>query len=128
VKNTGIIFSKRQIKGGIMSLTNKDCVKTKADTPKLPDSDIKKLLKETPSWAISHDTEIPHLARDFSFSDYLSALKFINKVGIESDKQDHHPKITLEWGLVRIEWWTHSIGGLHTNDFIMAYLCDRMYG
>jgi 4a-hydroxytetrahydrobiopterin dehydratase len=25
-----------------------------------------------------------------------------------------------EWGRVRVEWWTHSAGGLHRNDFIMA--------
>ncbi|MBR62094.1 MAG: 4a-hydroxytetrahydrobiopterin dehydratase [Dehalococcoidia bacterium] len=109
-----------------MSLRNKDCVKTKADTPKLQNSDIKKLLKETPKWIICNDTETPRLIREFSFPDYSSALKFVNKVGIESDKQDHHPKIVLEWGLVRVEWWTHSIGGLHTNDFIMAYRCDHM--
>ncbi len=25
------------------------------------------------------------------------------------------------------EWWTHKIGGLHRNDFIMAARSDRAY-
>ena len=110
-----------------MSLLNKDCVKTRAETPKLQDTEIKELLKETPCWTISHETKIPHLIREFEFSDFASSLEFVNQVGVDSDKQDHHPKIVLEWGLVRVEWWTHSIGGLHINDFIMAFRCDRMY-
>ena len=88
---------------------------------------IKDLLKETPCWTISHETKIPHLIREFEFSDFASSLEFVNQVGVDSDKQDHHPKIVLEWGLVRVEWWTHSIGGLHINDFIMAFRCDRIY-
>jgi 4a-hydroxytetrahydrobiopterin dehydratase len=31
----------------------------------------------------------------------------------------------LEWGKVTVTWWTHVIGGLHKNDFIMAAKCDR---
>ena len=112
--------------GANLSLLNKDCVKTKAETPKLQESDIQEFLKEIPNWAISYETAIPHLIREYQFSDFALALDFVNQVGIESDKQDHHPKITLEWGLVTIEWWTHSIGGFHINDFIMAYRCDKI--
>ncbi len=109
-----------------MSLLNKSCVRTNADTPKLQKADIQKLLKEIPGWTVSHETEIPHLTRQFTFNDFESALNFVNKIGIEADKQDHHPKITLEWGLVNVEWWTHSIGGLHINDFIMAFRSDQI--
>ncbi|NTV07640.1 MAG: 4a-hydroxytetrahydrobiopterin dehydratase, partial [Chlorobium limicola] len=28
--------------------------------------------------------------------------------------------LVTEWGRVTVEWWTHSAGGLHRNDFIMA--------
>ena len=43
-----------------MSLLNKSCVRTNADTPKLQKADIQKLLKEIPGWTVSHETEIPH--------------------------------------------------------------------
>jgi 4a-hydroxytetrahydrobiopterin dehydratase len=27
-----------------------------------------------------------------------------------------------------VAWWTHKIGGLHRNDFIMAARTDEIYG
>jgi 4a-hydroxytetrahydrobiopterin dehydratase len=31
-----------------------------------------------------------------------------------------------EWGRVTVTWWTHKIGGLHRNDFIMAAQTDEL--
>jgi 4a-hydroxytetrahydrobiopterin dehydratase len=42
-----------------------------------------------------------------------------------AEQVNHHPVIMLEWGKVTVTWWTHVIGGLHKNDFIMAAKCDR---
>ena len=36
--------------------------------------------------------------------------------------------MTLEWGRVAVQWWTHKIRGLHRNDFIMAAKTDHIYG
>jgi len=33
----------------------------------------------------------------------------------------------VEWGQVRVEWWSHKIRGLHENDFIMAAKCDAVH-
>ncbi|MCG6283503.1 4a-hydroxytetrahydrobiopterin dehydratase, partial [Vibrio diabolicus] len=30
------------------------------------------------------------------------------------------------WGKVTVTWWSHSIKGLHKNDFICAAKCDRV--
>ena len=35
--------------------------------------------------------------------------------------------ITVEWGRALVAWWTHSIKGLHRNDFIMASKTDSIY-
>ena len=37
-----------------------------------------------------------------------------------AEDEDHHPAILLEWGSVRVQWWSHKIKGLHMNDFICA--------
>ncbi len=34
--------------------------------------------------------------------------------------------IIAGWGRVTINWWTHKIGGLHQNDFIMAAKTDQL--
>jgi len=30
-------------------------------------------------------------------------------------------------GCLYVNWWTHKIGGLHKNDFIMAAKTDELY-
>jgi hypothetical protein len=30
-------------------------------------------------------------------------------------------------GYLYLQWWTHKIGGLHKNDFIMAAKSDGLY-
>ena len=30
-------------------------------------------------------------------------------------------------GFLYIDWWTHKIGGLHKNDFIMAAKTNQLY-
>ncbi|WP_422613867.1 4a-hydroxytetrahydrobiopterin dehydratase [Aeromonas media] len=36
------------------------------------------------------------------------------------------PSELTEWGKVTVSWWTHKIGGLHRNDFIMAARTDEL--
>jgi len=43
-----------------------------------------------------------------------------------ADAEDHHPTLLVEWGRVTVSWWTHSLGGLHRNDFVMAARTDRI--
>lgn len=45
-----------------------------------------------------------------------------------AEAEGHHPRLTVEWGSVVVEWWTHVISGLHCNDFVMATKTDEIYG
>jgi 4a-hydroxytetrahydrobiopterin dehydratase len=42
-----------------------------------------------------------------------------------AEAEGHHPDLELGWGRVKIVLWTHSIGGLSENDFIVAAKADR---
>ena len=44
----------------------------------------------------------------------------MNEVGALSEEEGHHPDIEFGWGYVNITIFTHKIGGLHENDFILA--------
>ena len=70
---------------------------------------------------------IKHLERRFTLRDFAQALAFTNRVGQAAEGEGHHPSILTEWGGVTVTWWTHKIGGLHQNDFIMAVKTDRLY-
>lgn len=48
------------------------------------------------------------------------------RVGALAEAQGHHPALITEWGRVTVCWWTHKIGGLHRNDFIMAARTDTL--
>lgn len=67
-----------------------------------------------------------HLSRGFRFDDFRQALAFVNRVGELAERENHHPDIYLGYGRVRIDLWTHKIGGLHENDFILAAKIDRL--
>ncbi|MCO4838402.1 MAG: 4a-hydroxytetrahydrobiopterin dehydratase, partial [Oceanospirillaceae bacterium] len=52
---------------------------------------------------------------------------FTNALGDISEAQDHHPAILTQWGKVTVNWWTHTVKGLHKNDFIMAAKTDTLF-
>ena len=77
-------------------------------------------MRELPQWWIIEQDGVPRLQRVFTFKDFAAALAFTNEVGRIAEEAQHHPLIVTEWGRVTVQWWTHSIGGLHRNDFILA--------
>jgi len=67
-----------------------------------------------------------HLARDFRFPDFASALQFTNIVGALAEEEAHHPDIFLSWGKVGIKLFTHKIDGLAESDFILAAKIEKI--
>jgi len=60
------------------------------------------------------------IRRTFTFKNFMEAQGFAVKVGNLSESENHHPDITYGWGFCTVLFYTHKIGGLHENDFIMA--------
>ncbi|HOA23132.1 MAG TPA: 4a-hydroxytetrahydrobiopterin dehydratase [Aggregatilineales bacterium] len=83
--------------------------------------------KQVPGWRLTSRGGILRVERTYEFKDFREALAFTNKVGELAEKVGHHPSIVTEWGRVEVEWWTHAVGGLHINDFIMAARTDELY-
>lgn len=82
------------------------------------------LLAEVPDWQVVEYGGEKQLERVFKLRNFAEALAFTNRVGALAEAEDHHPAILLEYGKARVNWWTHAIGGLHWNDFIMAARTD----
>ncbi len=82
---------------------------------------------QVPEWEFVVRDEIRRLERDFTFQNFVDALRFTNAVGALAEEEGHHPALLTEWGSVRVTWWTHKIGGLHRNDFIMAAKTDELF-
>ena len=82
------------------------------------------LAREVPGWRIVEREGIERLERVFAFPDFVKALAFTNRVGALAEEEGHHPALLTEWGRVTVTWWTHTIRGLHRNDFVMAAKTD----
>jgi 4a-hydroxytetrahydrobiopterin dehydratase len=108
-------------------LLNQTCVPCRGGEPTLTDAEIAELAPQTPDWMIIERDGERRLERVFRFKDFASALAFANAVGGAAEEQGHHPALLVEWGKLTATWWTHAIGGLHRNDFIMAARTDALY-
>jgi 4a-hydroxytetrahydrobiopterin dehydratase len=104
------------------------CVACRGGEPPVPEARIAELLLELPKWQVIEVEGVKQLERDFMFPDFAAAMAFTNRVGEAAESEDHHPRLTTEWGRVTVQWWTHKIRGLHQNDFIMASKTDHLYG
>ena len=110
-----------------MNLAERRCEACRADSPAVVGEERTALLASIPGWDVADEGGIPQLVRTFDFADFVAALEFTNQVGALAEAEDHHPSITTEWGKVTVTWWTHTIKGLHLNDFIMAARCDAAF-
>ena len=108
-------------------LAEMKCTACRGDEPTLTDAEIAELHPQVPDWQIVQREGVKRLERTFKFSNFAQALAFTNKVGEQAEEEGHHPALLTEWGKVTVTWWTHKIGGVHQNDFIMAARTDELF-
>ena len=109
------------------ALASERCVACRPGSPHVGEAEAAALLREIPDWRIVERDGVRRLERVFSFPDFLTALAFTNRIGALAEDEGHHPALTTEYGRVTVAWWTHSIGGLHRNDFVMAAKTSAVY-
>ncbi len=107
-------------------LSQMKCVACRGTEPTLSDIQILEYQIRVPEWKVKKVDGMNRLERVFKFKDFAEAIAFTDKIGAIAEEEDHHPLIITEWGRVTVNWWTHKIGGLHQNDFIMAAKTDRL--
>lgn len=76
-----------------------------------------------PDWTIVDEH---HLERVWQFTDFASALEFVNKAGAICEAQNHHADFELSWGRVLIRTWSHDIDGLSDRDTQLAEAIDAL--
>jgi 4a-hydroxytetrahydrobiopterin dehydratase len=104
------------------TLASKHCVPCEGGVPALTAEQIASLLSELDGWSVEDGKK---LKRTYRFRDFAQALAFVNKAGALAEAEGHHPDLLLSWGKVGVELWTHAIGGLSENDFILAAKLDQ---
>jgi 4a-hydroxytetrahydrobiopterin dehydratase len=100
-------------------LTLKKCVPCEGGVPTLSESEVDALLRNLPGWAKVEGGQ--RIRREWRAKHFLAAMDFFNKVAEVAEAEGHHPDLHLVgYRNVSIEIWTHAIGGLSENDFILA--------
>jgi 4a-hydroxytetrahydrobiopterin dehydratase len=110
----------------MIELSQERCDACRADAPQVTGEELEALRREVPEWSVETRDGVAQLERRFDFPDFAQALAFTNRVGEIAEAEGHHPKLTTEWGSVVVTWWSHKIGGLHRNDFVMAARTDAL--
>ncbi|WP_105168899.1 4a-hydroxytetrahydrobiopterin dehydratase [Pseudoalteromonas sp. T1lg23B] len=108
-------------------LSAQKCEACRADAPKVSDEELAVLIKQIPDWVPEVRDGIMQLERVFKFKNFKAALEFTNQVGAMAEEEGHHPGLLTEWGKVTVTWWSHSIKGLHKNDFVCAAKTDDVF-
>ena len=82
-------------------------------------------LKTLEGWYLTHDGQ--RIRKDWTVKHFVAAMDFFNKVADIAEEDGHHPDLRLEqYRKASIELWTHAIGGLSENDFILAAKIDQV--
>ena len=99
-------------------LTKKICVPCQGGILPLERGAAAGYLEQAPGWELADGAG--RNERKLTFGDFAETLAFVNRVGELAEAEGHHPDISFGWGYCDITLYTHKIGGLHENDFIMA--------
>ncbi len=105
-------------------LAEKSCAPCRGGVEPLAPEAAGRLLAGAHGWKLGQNAT--RLERRFEFRDFVEAMKFVNRVAEVAEREGHHPDIAIHWNTVDLVLWTHKIGGLHENDFILAAKVNRL--
>ena len=91
-------------------------------TTKLSESEIREALAATPEWSEVSGA----IQRTYDFTDFVQAMRFVNRVAEYAEKVQHHPDILVRYNKVTISVSTHDAGGITEKDFALARAVDGM--
>jgi 4a-hydroxytetrahydrobiopterin dehydratase len=107
-----------------MDLAKKHCVPCEGGVAKLAPDRVQELLRELDGWTARDDK----LHKRFAFRDFVAAMAFVNRMADVAEQEGHHPDFAVHYREVDVTIWTHAIGGLSENDFILAAKLDGVSG
>lgn len=106
-------------------LAEKKCVPCEGGVDPCPLPQAQRQLTNLPGWRITHDGK--RIRKDWVVKNFLAGLEFFKQVAVIAESDGHHPDLHLEgYRNLWIEIWTHAIGGLSENDFILAAKIDQI--
>jgi 4a-hydroxytetrahydrobiopterin dehydratase len=91
---------------------------------RLSNDEIRQELVALPAWERTGEV----IARTVRFPDFLSGIRFVDRIAELAELADHHPDIDIRYRTIRFALTTHDEGGLTPKDFAMARQIDQELG
>ncbi|MFB6116047.1 MAG: 4a-hydroxytetrahydrobiopterin dehydratase [Candidatus Nanosalina sp.] len=82
----------------------------------LEDDELEEELEKLSIWGV----EFGKLATRAEFDNYRDAVFFANSVFSIAEEEFHHPEVTVEYGAVEIDLWSHEEEGITEKDIEVA--------
>lgn len=109
----------------VEQLVEKKCLPCEGGVEPYSSAQSKSQLERLAGWTLTHDGK--RIRKDWTTKNFVAAIKFLDRVATVAEDEGHHPDLHLEsYRKVWIEIWTHAIGGLSENDFILAAKIDQL--
>lgn len=106
-------------------LCTKRCVPCEGGVPKLTAAEAEAQIKQLTGWELTENCE--RIRKKWVVKNFMAAMNFFNHVACVAECEGHHPDLHLaSYRNVTIEIYTHAIGGLSENDFILAAKIDSL--
>ncbi len=107
-----------------MDFTQKRCVPCEGGVPRKAPAEVDEALRSLEGWDAQDGKTRLH--QHDRFQDFVQAMRFVNALAGLAEAEGHHPDVCVHWNVVDVTLWTHAIGGLSENDFIVAAKLDTL--
>jgi 4a-hydroxytetrahydrobiopterin dehydratase len=106
-------------------LIRKKCVPCEGGVPKYSLEESRAQLATLDGWQLTHDGQ--RIRKNWIVKNFMAGIDFFDRVAQVAEAEAHHPDLHLEgYRNVVVELYTHAIGGLSENDFILAAKIDKL--
>ena len=106
-------------------LTQRKCKPCEGGVEPSTVDEAERQLQLLDGWRLTHEGQ--RIRKDWTAKNFMAAIDFFNRVALIAEDDSHHPDLHVEgYRNVSIELWTHAIGGLSENDFILAAKIDAL--
>ena len=82
-------------------------------------------LERLDGWRLTYEGQ--RIRKDWTVKNFMAGMDFFRRAAQLAEEDGHHPDLHIEgYRNVSVELWTHAIGGLSENDFILAAKIDQL--
>lgn len=107
-----------------VELLESKCQACEGGAEPLDGAAVAELMGHIPDWSQAGAS----IERSWRMKGFAAVVSFVRDMADLAEDEGHHPDIHItNYRMLKVVLTTHAIGGLSTNDFILAAKIDRLW-